>query len=223
MTEIQLDAWGGRSAWIDCPAGAIPAGGRYLLGRTIADAAAALAEPLFPSQIAAGRFQAAGPLPAGGEPGTMLELRGPLGKGFSLPEHARRAALIGLAETPSRLLPLAIQAVNRQTAVALFTDAPLTGLPAALEIQPLAALAEALSWADFIAIDLNLQALPELRQQLGLGTVDQLPCPAQALLMTPIPCGGIAECGACAVPGHRGWKLACRDGPVFNLEEIIMR
>jgi dihydroorotate dehydrogenase electron transfer subunit len=42
----------------------------------------------------------------------------------------------------------------------------------------------------------------------------------KALVMTPIPCGGIAECGACAVPAHRGWKLACRDGPVFNLNEL---
>jgi dihydroorotate dehydrogenase electron transfer subunit len=150
----------------------------------------------------------------------MLELHGPLGKGFSLPENARRVALIGLAETPARLLPLANLAVNRQIAAALFTDAPLTGLPAALEIQTLAALPEALSWADFIAIDLTLQALPELRHYLGLGTVDLLPCPAQALVMTPIPCGGIAECGACAVPAHRGWKLACRDGPVFNLNEL---
>jgi hypothetical protein len=150
----------------------------------------------------------------------MLALRGPLGQGFSLPENARRVALISLAETPARLLPLASQAVNEQLAVALFTDAPLIGLPAALEIQPLAALSEALTWADFIAIELPLGSLPELRQRLDMSAADRLPCPAQALIITPMPCAGMAECGACAVPAMRGWKLACREGPVFDLNEL---
>ena len=149
-----------------------------------------------------------------------LALRGPLGQGFSLPENARRLALISLAESPARLLPLASQAVKEHLAVALFTDAPLAGLPAALEIQPLSALSEALSWADFIALELPLGALPELRPRLGLSAADRLPCPAQALITTPMPCAGMAECGACAVPSQRGWKLACKDGPVFNLNEL---
>ena len=150
----------------------------------------------------------------------MLALRGPLGQGFSLPESARRVALISLAESPARLLPLASQAIKGQLAIALFTDAHMTGLPTALEIQPLSALSEALLWADFIALELPLGSLPELRPRLGLSATDRLPCPAQVLITTPMPCTGMAECGACAVPAQRGWKLACRDGPVFNLNEL---
>jgi dihydroorotate dehydrogenase electron transfer subunit len=88
----------------------------------------------------------------------------------------------------------------------------------------LSALPELLNWADFIAIDLPLATLPDLRSRLGLNAgVDRhlhLHCPAQALVLSPMPCGGLAECGVCAVPSPRGWKLACDDGPVFNLHEI---
>ena len=36
-----------------------------------------------------------------------------------------------------------------------------------------------------------------------------------------MPCGGAAECGICAVPFGRGWKLACKDGPVFELNPLL--
>jgi NAD(P)H-flavin reductase len=41
------------------------------------------------------------------------------------------------------------------------------------------------------------------------------------LVVAPMPCGGLAECGVCAVTTRRGWKLACKDGPVFDLGELI--
>jgi hypothetical protein len=44
---------------------------------------------------------------------------------------------------------------------------------------------------------------------------------AQVLVVTPAPCGGLAECGVCAVTTRRGWKMACKDGPVFSLNEFI--
>ena len=44
---------------------------------------------------------------------------------------------------------------------------------------------------------------------------------AQVLLHTPVPCGGVAECGVCAVTLRSGWALACREGPVFALSEVL--
>jgi len=44
---------------------------------------------------------------------------------------------------------------------------------------------------------------------------------AQVLVVTPMPCGGLAECGVCAFTTRRGWKMACKDGPVFDLSELI--
>ncbi len=99
----------------------------------------------------------------------------------------------------------------------LFTDLTLPRLPAAVEVSPLASLKEAMDWPDFMALDVPLTRLAELRDVLGLSNGDGLPCPAQVLVTTPMPCAGMAQCGACAVPARRGWKLACEDGPVFDL------
>ena len=229
LTEIQMEAEGRFAAWIDCPPAAIPAAGQYTLAYAPGDPLAALAVPLFCGGAAGrlepgeGGFLAAPPLPVAWAPGTSLVLRGPLGRGFSL--DGQRLALAALGDTVTRLLPLAGAAMQRGDAVTLFTNAPLPALPASIEIYPLGSLPEALSWADCLAIDLPPEALAGLRASLGLQKGDRLSLPAQALVFMPMPCGGLAECGACAVPiyrplGQRRYRLACKDGPVFNLDEL---
>lgn len=134
--------------------------------------------------------------------------------------------MVALGDTAARLEPLIPAALGQEAAVALFSDALLPSLPSAVEAYPLSALSELLPWADFIAVDLPLAALPNLRKRLASGSDGEvkpdshLHCPAQALALAPMPCGGLGECGVCAVPAHRSWKLACLDGPVFNLNEI---
>jgi hypothetical protein len=221
VRQIQLDHWGRPGVWIACPQAAIPAPGQFLIGRAIEDEAEVLGTPLFTAGTESDGFLAAPPLPATWYPGTRLKLRGPSGRGLHLPERALRLALIALGKTPARLLPFAAQALAQPgTTVALFTDASLPWLPAALEAQPLQNIPEALAWADFLAIDIPLVSLPGLRPALGMKAGDRLPCPGELLIETPMPCGSLADCGACAVPGRRGWKLACRDGPVFDINEI---
>ena len=130
--------------------------------------------------------------------------------------------MAALGETISRLLPVIHQALALEASIALFTDQAIPSLPLALEISPLSALPEALTWADFLALDLPLESVPDLRQTLGLAPEAQrLPCLAQALVYSAMPCAGLAECGACATPSRRGWKLACKDGPVFALEDLL--
>jgi Iron-sulfur cluster binding domain of dihydroorotate dehydrogenase B len=191
------------------------------MGRLLADEEAALGTPLFTASLDSGGFLAAGPVPSTWEPGMSVELRGPIGRELRIPDKALHVALIAHGVTPTRLLPLAEQALKRpETSVALFSDASLPRLPAALEVQPLQNSPEALTWADFLAIDLPLACLGDLRQALGLGAGEHLPCPGELLIETPMPCGGLADCGACAVPARRGWKLACKDGPVFDINDI---
>ena len=220
VREIQSLA-GGLAAWIDCPAAAIPAVGQYTLASDPEDETAPIASPIFLAEGGTEGFLAAPPVPIPWTPGKTLFLRGPLGRGFSLPVAARHVVLAALDTTAARLLPLVSLALARGAAVALFDDAALPPLPAAVEAYPLNTLPELLPWADFIALDLSTATLPELRLQLGLGAHEQLPCPSQALVLAAMPCGGLAECGVCAVPARPGWKLACKDGPVFNLDEII--
>ena len=233
-----------RAAWIDCSATAVPAPGQYVWAFSPDDPLAATGVALFAAETFIGLkpgergFLAAPPIPASWTPGTTLVLRGPLGQGFNL--LGQRLALAAMGGTVARLLPLARQALQRSDAVTLFTDASLPVLPASIEIYPLKSLPEAPGWADCLAIDLPLEALPGLRACLGLEKGERLMFPARVLVDLPMPCSGLAECGACAVPasathdkrvGRRaksGWRgsgqqrylLACLDGPVFDLNEL---
>ncbi len=221
IVEIRAGQAGSQSARIACPAGAVPAPGQYLLTRHPAEVDAALALPLFLDEISGGGFLAAPPVPETWSPGIALLLRGPLGRGFRLPAGVKRLALAALGETAARLMPLARQVLSAGGDVTLFADFPILAIPSALEFYPLAALPEALSWADFLAVDLPLSDLSHLHDRLGLLPGTPLPCPGQALVLSPMPCGGLASCGACALPVRRGWKLACEDGPVFELVGLL--
>jgi hypothetical protein len=220
IVEVRMAGSGQPEARLVCPAGVIPAPGQYVMAHSPQEVEAALGTVLFLAEGCEDGFWAAGPLPASWGPGTGLELRGPLGHGFDLPETARRVGLVALGDTVARLLPLARQAVQAERLVTLFSGTRLPSLPSWLEAYPLAALPEALVWPDFLALDVPLTSLSTLRQALGLGEGQWLPCPAQALVWTPMPCAGLAECGACAVPARRGYKLACVDGPVIDLRAL---
>lgn len=224
VREVQLQGSAGRAAWIECPKAAMPAPGRYIMAWSPEDIDTPLATPLFASRIEAEGFQAASPIPNTWEPSTTLQLRGPHGNGFNPPANLRRLALASLGQDIARLQPLLLEALEQDAAVALFADHTLPSLPSAVEANPLEALGEALTWADYLALDLPAQRIPDLG---GLLRVERrarnLPCPAQALVYLPMPCGGLADCGACAVETRGGWKLACDDGPVFDLIDLLVK
>ncbi len=215
--ELRLDPAGQIQARLDYPTAALPAPGQYLLAYDPQDASAALATPLFAAELLADGFWAAAPLPPAWQPGLVLALRGPLGKGFALPGEVRRLALAALGGSAARLLPLAQQALRQDLSVALFTAAALPRLPSSIEINPLGMLPEAIAWADFLAVDLSVEQVESLAGVLGLQGGLPPACPGQVLVSAAMPCGGSGGCGACAIPVRRGWKLACQDGPVFDL------
>jgi hypothetical protein len=119
-----------------------------------------------------------------------------------------------------RLKGLIGPALGQGAAVVLVSDTDGEHLPVEVEVQPFAALDEVLAWADYAAFDVSRESLPGLRETLG--GVKQVPVArdVQVLVRTPVPCGGIAECGVCAVTLRSSPKLACKDGPVFGLMEI---
>jgi hypothetical protein len=221
VIELLLDANGQTEARIACPLGAVPDPGQYLQALELGNLDAPLPWTIYPSEIGGDFFVAAAPISHDWYPGKELRLQGPLGRGFRLPGAAHHLALAALGASASRLLPLAAVALSMDASTAIFTDTPLPSLSSSLEIYPLAALSEALPWADFLALDFPLHKLADLRLCLGLRSDQSLVCPAQALILTPMPCSGGAECGACAIPARRGWKLACQDGPVFDLKDLV--
>jgi NAD(P)H-flavin reductase len=229
VIEIQLDQQGNASAWIACPPGAVPNPGQYVFAHDPDDLDTPLAVPLFLADFSKDGFLSASPIPRTWEPGTRLELWGTLGRGFHLPAALPRLACAALGSSIARLLPLVRGALSQGAAVVLFTDLPLPSLSSDLEVQPLSALPDHLYWPDFLALDLFAEQLPGLRSTLRINPSVVIPYPAQALILTSMPCGGAAECGVCAVPARSaqsrgadrpGWMLACKDGPVFDLKDI---
>jgi NAD(P)H-flavin reductase len=220
VKELRNDAVETRTAWISCPAEAIPAPGQYVSAWSVHDRIAPLASPLFPARVSPDGFLAAPPVPITWEPGSLLELSGPYGRGFNVPRTTHRLALAALGETAARLNPLVNLALQADIAVTLFSSVPVQNVPTAVEIYPTHDLPEALNWADLLLIDLPVEELGHLRATLCLQAGDHLPCPAQVLVVTIMPCSGLAECGTCYVPARRKWKRACLDGPVFDLDEL---
>lgn len=218
IEEIYLD--GTRAARLSCPPGLVPAPGQYLLAWAENDPGAALAYPVFQASSAPAGFITAPPLPNSWLPGQQLNLRGPYGHGFSLPPAARRLALIDFAGSCARLLALLPAALAQKAAITLLSDQPPAGLPPAIEISPLSALPESLHWADFLALDLPRSELSAVLPILSALGAQAKPGYAQALVGSPLPCAGLAECAACAVSTRNGPRLACKDGPVFDLSEL---
>jgi dihydroorotate dehydrogenase electron transfer subunit len=150
----------------------------------------------------------------------QLQLRGPLGNGFRLPGNARKVALAPLGCGPERLLPLADLALTQDAAVALYAPVIPDGLPSAVEILPPELLPDALGWADYLAFDLAQGWRGRWQSAVGLQEGRKLPFFGQALVRTPIACGGMGDCDVCAVKTRSGWMQACKDGPVFDLEVL---
>jgi dihydroorotate dehydrogenase electron transfer subunit len=196
-----------------------PLPGQYFLAFALGSDES-IATPLFLAGCNQSVWRMNGFIPPAWQPGTRLGWRGPLGRGFHLPPAARRVALAtGIGSTDS-LLPLVSLALRQNAAVVWCSDHLPGHLPASVEGLPLEAVAEVWTWADYLVLECELKELPRLAAALGWDGNRRPGCPTEILLHTPLTCGGIADCGVCAVRMKRGWKLACKDGPVFDLEQL---
>lgn len=209
---------GQRLARIACPANLIPSAGQYLLASHASDSA--LSVPLYYTDSASEGFLAAPPIPPSWMPGTSLSLRGPLGRGFVIPAAARRIALVAFDDAPLRLRGLIQSCLKQGAAVVLISDFAVDHLSDEVEAHPLSELSKIKTWADYIAFDVARANLFELKDRLGISNQLSASLDAQVLIRTAVPCGGVAECGVCAVSLKSGWQMACKDGPVFDLRDI---
>ena len=213
LTELVL----GYGGWLQPQPRLIPLPGQYVIASPL-NVPTALPEALFPAaymaEMPGWRLT---PCHATWQPGTRLSLRGPLGHGFHLPATAHRAALVSLDQSLGRLLPLVDLALEQGAAVALCGRDLPAHLPSAVEVLPLDALPELTAWADYLALDLALAGLETLRNRLGLAEGAHPQAKIELLPRVPMPCGGLGECGICAVPVRKGWLPACTAGPVFDL------
>ena len=222
ILEIRLHTHGQIGALVECPPELLPFPGQYIQAHAFEHPDEVMPVSLFPGELSSSPveekafFAAAPHIPPAWQPGTLLSLRGPLGRGFMPPDSIKRLALAAIGNTPARLLPL----LDTAAETALFSDNLPADLPIEVEVSPLSAWPETMSWPDFLAIDCPLERLSALPALLGLDGNSSPPCPTQILVSVPMPCGALADCGVCAVRAMRGHKLACKDGPVFDWDEI---
>lgn len=224
IVEILLEGYQNAAARLSCPEVALPRPGQYLQAHQADDPMEVAPTSLY----AAGETQTlmgeislpvSGNLPAAWQPGTELLLRGPLGRGFELPKRAHRVALVALDRNPGRLLPLVGEAIEQGAGITLFSDTESGDLPLSVEQQGLKDLPSGIRWADYLAADVPVEKVEELdsifRSKIpaALGT--------QILVAAPMPCGELAQCGICTVRTQRGPRLACEDGPVFKLQDLV--
>lgn len=232
IKEIILTGSRLHAARIECPPGLIPEPGQYLL----ASVPGAVSSPL-PTVLFPGGFQNIEDLKIKLDDGTLLQLSPPIpdswtvgmtlqirkgpGKGFCLPEQSRRLLVVAADTILDRLLPLAAHAVDRDLKVTICSDALVPDISPAIEYYPLDSAHELVGWADYTAIGIPASQLTILRDLFRLPGKTQLSSPAQVLVDIPMPCGGVGECGACAVhSSSRRTLFACKEGPVFDLNEL---
>ncbi len=161
-----------------------------------------------------------GMIPSDWVPGKRLRWRGPLGHGFELPARAVRTAFVPWHDSGLTLLPLLQQALRQKAAATWYSHQVPNWLPTQVEVLPPESLPEVVPWANYMALVSDLKHFTELADTLGLNLTDPLKLRAEVLVQTPLVCGGIGECGVCAVKTRRGWKLACKNGPVFDLGQL---
>lgn len=177
-----------------------------------------LRQPIFPSLTREGGVEfcveATHPL-AALEPGAMVDVLGPCGRGFALGPHT--AHVLVICQSPTRLLGLIHHALAQRLSVAVLlpATAPLPDVPLDVEIVRGEVTEELSTWADVVALD-----VPE---PVVLARAIRALCPTrpadfvQALITPPMPCG-VGACQACgAEVGKAHRQLACLSGPVFEL------
>ena len=172
-------------------------------------------------------------------PGMRVNMIGPLGQGYRVPPETTRLLLV--ADTPHLplLLPLALRELARGCNVALILTAsdqahlfPIRLLPPALEVYAVtndglpgrqgdvpAPFPDLARWADCICLAHDAAVYPALAESVRQVRVGRAQRFAQALIMPPLACG-VGACQGCAVETRQGVKLACSDGPVFDLLDL---
>ncbi len=180
-------------------------------------------------------------------PGDTIDILGPLGNGFHYDDELREAVLVagGLGVAPFRLLQreLARRGVpmtmfygvsdEDQFCGVDFFDAHVNlklstvdgsrgykGVVTDLLVEYLDACDDLAHKAVYVC-----GPTPMLRRVQEIAR--QYPVPAQVSLETIMACG-FGACVGCAVPmthpqpGVKEYYLTCKDGPVFNIEEIVI-
>ncbi len=168
-----------------------PAPGQFLQAHRPVDQHQPTGETLFlggypASPLPPDQFLTASCIPVNWQPGDTLELRGPLGKGFSIPEERSRLALCACGDCSDHLLPLAAAVLSTGGEVALIASGDFSHLPASIEIGTLDDLPDLLRWADMAAFSIHIDETTRIFDHLAQAIPTGLPRPGDDLRPLPL-------------------------------------
>ncbi len=165
--------------------------------------------------------------------GDSLDLLGPLGNGFSVPPKSRHLLLVAGGIGLAPLFFLAQRELNLGRQVTLLLGARSASLlyPEALlppGIESVVATEDGSAGRKGLVTDLLPQFSSGADQIFACGPLPMyrtmskmnLGKPVQVVLEQMLGCG-VGACRGCSVETQTGLKRVCREGPVFNLEEIL--
>lgn len=175
--------------------------------------------PVYPYSINPESILLCGKLPVTWHPGADVLLQGPFGNGFTLSLSPRRLLLYA-SELPlePRLFHLALHALQHGADVTWVSNSLSLVLPPQVEVLKVSDFPAALEWSDACAVSAPLNQLPVFLRSLPVKPADH--SKVEVFIDAPLACGN-ARCGVCAVETRKGFKLACKDGPVFPLKELL--
>ncbi len=167
-------------------------------------------------------------------PGATLDLLGPFGHGWEVRPNVRNLLLISAGEMIGALTFLAQWAIEQELAVTLLAQyANIEDIypPALLspEIEYHVTLSDNgadkivevagnyLAWADAVCCAVSHETLETLYSRYERLRQKHI---AQGLVVRPLVCAS-GVCLTCAMETRSGPKLTCRDGPVFEIGEIV--
>jgi len=225
-----------------------PLPGQFLLVRCADRLTCYLRRPIFPIPLPQAQFTLLlRPDPDPGlawlsarQPGDTLDVIGPLGRGFPLPKNVRHLLLVSDTPAMGPLLGQMERAIAAGAAVTLVLGSsrasalyPVAALPPAVEYQAATLdgslgyrgpvtelLPDLLRWADMTCLVGSTLLYQTVRRQM-----EQARLRAEANFLyglvadSPLACG-MGACLSCAVSTPNGFKLACVEGPVFDLTEL---
>lgn len=168
--------------------------------------------------------------------GDRIDLFGPLGNGFEIAQSSRNLLLVAGGIGIAPLVALGERAITIGKSVTLLIGDTTAGriypdhlLPAGVETA--VATEDGSAGVKGMATDLLHRYVPEADQVFACGPLPMyrkmaemgdVPGgkPVQVILETVLGCG-IGACLGCTVATVHGPRLVCKDGPVFELRDIV--
>lgn len=225
LIEVLLEAYKNASARVSLPAEAHPKPGQYLLINHDSHSDETLPYTFFPALSLPALEQAdelliSGDIPSDWAPGIRLAISSPKGRAIRIPSGTQKLALLASAGSSARLLAILGEALSRSIAVVLLCENIPASLPDQVEIRGFSQVQEIVAWSDYLVVDIPYSGEKDTQEMLASLDISKH-TNGMVIISGTYPCGALADCGLCSVQTRHKVALACKDGPAFDIAELL--